>query len=46
MAGSIEAQADYIVSEDRHLLDLQEYEGIPIVSRDEFAEEWDRLGVP
>ena len=32
------ARADMIVSGDHHLLDLTEYEGIPILSVDQFAE--------
>lgn len=46
IAAAVEAQAEFIVSEDRHLLDLEEYDGICIVDRDEFAAELDRLGVP
>lgn len=33
---AIEAHADYIVSGDHHLLDLKEYEGIPVISPNEF----------
>ena len=46
IAAAIEAKADYIVSEDKHLLDLGEHEGIPIMNREQFAAELDRLGVP
>lgn len=45
VAAAIESDADYIVSEDRHLRDLKVYQGIPIMSRDEFAAELERLGV-
>jgi putative PIN family toxin of toxin-antitoxin system len=46
IAAALEASASYIVSEDRHLLDLKAYEGITIMSRMQFAAELDRLGVP
>ena len=45
VAAAIESDADYIVSEDRHLRELKVYQGIPIMSRDEFASELKRLGV-
>jgi putative PIN family toxin of toxin-antitoxin system len=45
VAAAIEGKADYIVSEDKHLRDLKEYQGIRIMNRDEFAAELDRLGV-
>lgn len=45
VAAAIESDADYIVSEDRHLRDLKAYQGIPIMSRDEFAAELERLDV-
>ena len=45
IAAALESKAAYIVSEDRHLLDLGEYQGIKIMNRDEFAAELDRLGV-
>ena len=45
VAAALEAGAEYIISEDRHLLDLGEYQGIKIMSRGEFAAELDRLGV-
>jgi len=38
LACAIEGQADLIVSGDRHLLDLGEYQGIPIVTAREFLE--------
>lgn len=46
IAAAVEANASYIVSEDPHLLDLQEYEGIRIMSREAFMAELDRLGMP
>ncbi len=45
IAAAIEGGASYIVSEDRHLLDLKEYQGIRIMSIKEFEIELDRLGV-
>ena len=38
LACAVDARADMIVSGDHHLLDLTEYEGIPILSVDQFAE--------
>jgi putative PIN family toxin of toxin-antitoxin system len=38
LACAIDANADCIVSGDRHLLDLQTYRGIPILTVNEFAE--------
>jgi putative PIN family toxin of toxin-antitoxin system len=38
LACAIEAKADCIVSGDRHLLGLQSYPGIPILTVKEFAE--------
>jgi putative PIN family toxin of toxin-antitoxin system len=46
MAVAIEGHASYIVSEDPHLLNLKEYDGITIMSRADFMAELDRLGVP
>jgi putative PIN family toxin of toxin-antitoxin system len=43
IAAAIESMADYIVSEDRHLRDLGDFNGIPILSRDEMLAELDRL---
>jgi len=40
LACAVEGQADLIVSGDRHLLDLGEYQGISIVTVREF---WERL---
>ncbi len=45
IAAALESQAAYIVSEDKHLLDLGEYQGIKIMNREQFAAELDRLGV-
>ena len=39
LACAIDANADCIVSGDRHLLDLQTLRGIPILTVNEFAEE-------
>jgi hypothetical protein len=38
LACAIDAKADCIVSGDRHLLDLRNYHGIPILTAKEFAE--------
>jgi len=46
IAAAIEANAEYIVSEDKHLLNLRSCRGIAIMNRDEFTAELDRLGVP
>jgi len=46
IAAAIESNADYIISEDRHLLRLKEYEGIVILNRNAFAAVLDHLGVP
>lgn len=35
---SIEGEADYIISGDRHLLSLKEYKGIKILTAKEFVE--------
>jgi len=45
VAAALESGADYIVSEDAHLLELREYQGIKMMSREEFEAELDRLGV-
>jgi len=45
VAAALESGADYIISEDRHLLELREYQGIRIMNREEFVAELDRLGV-
>ncbi|MCH7568056.1 MAG: putative toxin-antitoxin system toxin component, PIN family [Nanoarchaeota archaeon] len=36
---ALEGKADYIVSQDKHLLKLKEFEGIKILSPDEFLRE-------
>jgi putative PIN family toxin of toxin-antitoxin system len=36
LEAAVEAQADYIVSGDRHLLDLGDHDGIPIVTPADF----------
>jgi len=43
-AAALEANAAYIVTEDKHLLELKKYRDIKILSREEFAAELDRLG--
>jgi len=45
IAAALESKAEYIVSEDKHLLDLKEYQGIKIKNRVDFAAELDRLEV-
>ena len=46
IAAALEAGASYMISEDKHLLDLGQYHGIRIMNRQQFAAELDRLGVP
>jgi putative PIN family toxin of toxin-antitoxin system len=46
IAAAIEAGASYLISEDKHLLTLGNYQGIWILNRQAFAAELDRLGVP
>jgi putative PIN family toxin of toxin-antitoxin system len=46
IAAAVEAGAAYIITEDRHLLELGVYQGIRILDRLQFAAELDRLGVP
>jgi predicted nucleic acid-binding protein len=36
IAAAIEGRGDYIISGDRHLLDIKAYEGIPIISARQF----------
>jgi putative PIN family toxin of toxin-antitoxin system len=43
IAAAIEGQASYIISEDRHLLRLREWNGIKIMNRAEFNAKLDRL---
>ena len=45
VAAALESGASYIISEDKHLLDLGEYQGIKIMNREQFDAELDRLGV-
>jgi hypothetical protein len=42
LACAVDANADCIVSGDRHLLDLQTYRGIPVLSVKEFAEKLEK----
>lgn len=44
VAAALEAGAAYIVTEDKHLLDLKQYRGIQIMNRQTFTEELDQLG--
>jgi hypothetical protein len=46
IAAALEAAADYIVSEDKHLLNRGRYGTIHILNRAQFAAELDRIGVP
>lgn len=46
IATAVKAKAAYIVTEDQHLLDLEEYQGIRILNRKDFAAELDQLGLP
>jgi putative PIN family toxin of toxin-antitoxin system len=46
VAAAVESGASYIVSEDHHLRDLKDYQGIKILGIDEFKAELDRLGLP
>ena len=45
IAAALEAKAEYVISEDKHLLELDQYEGIKIMNREQFEAELDRLGV-
>jgi putative PIN family toxin of toxin-antitoxin system len=38
LACAMDASADFIVSGDRHLLDISQYKGIPIIAVNEFEE--------
>ncbi len=38
LEAAVEGKADFIVSNDRHLLDLKEFEGIKIITRESMAE--------
>jgi predicted nucleic acid-binding protein len=46
IAAALEAGAPYLVSEDKHLIDIGAYQGVTILSRDQSEAELDRLGVP
>ena len=46
LGAAAEVQADFIVSEDAHLLDLESVGTTQIVSRAEMHEILDKLGVP
>jgi predicted nucleic acid-binding protein len=46
IAAAVESGASYIVSEDHHLRDQKQYQGITILGIDEFKAELDRLGIP
>jgi putative PIN family toxin of toxin-antitoxin system len=46
VAAAVESNADYILTEDKHLLDLRSYQSIRIMCRGDFTLELDRLGVP
>jgi putative PIN family toxin of toxin-antitoxin system len=46
LAAALESGAQYIVSEDQHLLRVANYARIKILNRDAFRAELDRLGVP
>ena len=43
IAAALEAHASYLISEDKHLLNLGQYQGITIMNRDDFADELARL---
>ncbi len=45
IAAALEAKAEYVISEDKHLLDLDQYQGIKIMNREQFEAELDRLRV-
>jgi predicted nucleic acid-binding protein len=42
LACALEGEADYIVSGDRHLLDLGLYQGIKIIKAKAFLKIWDK----
>ena len=46
IAAALEAGADYLISEDKHLLNLGRYQNVKIMGREQFEAELDRLGVP
>ncbi|MFO7902236.1 MAG: hypothetical protein R6U98_06230 [Pirellulaceae bacterium] len=45
IAAALEAKAIYIVTEDKHLLELESYEDIEIINRLDFDAELDRFGL-
>ncbi len=46
IAAALQCGAGYVVSEDRHLLRLDGFQGLRVLTRDDFLRELDRLGVP
>ena len=46
IAAAVQCSAKHIVTEDQHLLALDGFQGIRMMTRDDFARELDRLGVP
>lgn len=46
IAAALESKAEYIVSEDTHLLNLSTYQGITIMNRDDLEAELNGLGLP
>ena len=46
LATAVQGRADYIVSEDRDLLDLGQHAGIPIVTAGEFLRRLEEAGSP
>ena len=46
IAAALQCGAGYIVSEDHHLLELDGFQGIRIMPRDDFLRELDHLDVP
>ncbi len=46
IAAAVQCSAGYIVSEDQHLLALDGFQGIRVMTRDNFARELDRLHIP
>jgi pyruvate carboxylase len=46
IAAALESKASYIISEDKHLLDLGDYQGVTIMNREQFWTELNRLDVP
>jgi putative PIN family toxin of toxin-antitoxin system len=46
IAAALESGARYIISEDKHLSSLGNYQGISILTREQFQAELDRIGIP